>query len=54
VRAQQPASVRSSITPSWLRCWLPDTPDVHDVIAQLSAGRPGTLTSGDSRAYIGS
>jgi hypothetical protein len=27
-----------------VRCWLPDTPDVHDVIAQLSAVAVGALT----------
>jgi hypothetical protein len=26
-----------------VRCWLPDTPDVHDVIAQLSAVKVGAL-----------
>jgi hypothetical protein len=26
-----------------VRCWLPDTPDVHDVIAQLSAVAVGAL-----------
>jgi hypothetical protein len=27
-----------------LRCWVPDTPDLPDVIAQLSAAPVGTLT----------
>jgi hypothetical protein len=29
---------------SELRCWLPETPDIHDVIAQLAAVGVGTLT----------
>lgn len=29
---------------SEVRCWVPATPDVHDVIAQLAAVRVGTLS----------